>query len=391
MKNILRLHEQPQAQINNQLMTILSMSTEDIDEFVDLASIENPFIIGSYKNITNFSSHTGVAYEDGYKKNILNQINLMPMDNQDKIIAKHLAHNINNEGFLTLDIEVFLNKLKFECGLLTTSCHIRQVVAIFQQFIEPIGVGARNIIECFTLQLQEKISSDVQKLAIKVCQNHLHLIDNKQCLLTSIYKTSVFAMQSAVRLIKSLDKKPGLKLLRNNQVHSPSITIIKKGNIFNISANTASIYVKNDNLKDTNYQLANNIKRNIKIRNNIILKVGQYILQHQLEFMQKGPTHLKPLNIRDLCNYLNIHKSLINNFIEISSIKTPQGIFPIRYFFKKLSHYSISKVKNNVKMLLIKNRNISSEDITKFLQKEGLKVSFKLASKYKNEISQSIK
>ena len=81
--------------------------------------------------------------------------------------------------------------------------------------------------------------------------------------------------------------------------------------------------------------------KSIHQRQRTIYKVMQSIIKHQREFFERGINHLKPLNLRDVADDIEMHESTVSRVTTNKYAHTPQGIFELKYFFNS----SISRVE----------------------------------------------
>ena len=69
--------------------------------------------------------------------------------NEKKAIAELIIGNIDDDGYLTLNIEELLDTPNFP------EEDFNKILTIIQSF-EPFGICARNLKECLLIQLQHK-------------------------------------------------------------------------------------------------------------------------------------------------------------------------------------------------------------------------------------------
>ena len=73
--------------------------------------------------------------------------------------------------------------------------------------------------------------------------------------------------------------------------------------------------------------------KSIHQRQRTIYKVMQSIIQYQRDFFEHGVAHLKPLNLRDVADDIEMHESTVSRVTTNKYVHTPQGIFELKYFF----------------------------------------------------------
>ena len=68
-------------------------------------------------------------------------------------------------------------------------------------------------------------------------------------------------------------------------------------------------------------------------RSKTIYKVAESIVNFQREFLDQGISHLKPMVLKDVAEDIGMHESTISRVTTNKYMHTPQGIFPMKYFF----------------------------------------------------------
>ena len=68
-------------------------------------------------------------------------------------------------------------------------------------------------------------------------------------------------------------------------------------------------------------------------RNKTIYKVAESIVKFQRDFLDQGISHLKPMVLKDVAEDIGMHESTISRVTTNKYMHTPQGIFPMKFFF----------------------------------------------------------
>ena len=105
--------------------------------------------------------------------------------------------------------------------------------------------------------------------------------------------------------------------------------------------------------------------KSIHQRQRTIYKVMQSIIKHQREFFERGINFLKPLNLRDVADDIEMHESTVSRVTTNKYAHTPQGIFELKYFFNS----SISRVRRGRD----RQRERQGEDSPKLIVERGLR------------------
>src|SRR5690606_36038510 len=136
------------------------------------------------------------------------QISLSQITEKEKKIISVLVDSLNDDGYLTQDLEELLELLPEELGL--TSEDLSHALSILQQ-LDPPGVGARDLKECLLLQLKS-MSYDTphRELAIKVVTRHLNVLaSHDYVVIKRILKCDDHTLRAVQKLIVNLNPRPG--------------------------------------------------------------------------------------------------------------------------------------------------------------------------------------
>ncbi len=71
----------------------------------------------------------------------------------------------------------------------------------------------------------------------------------------------------------------------------------------------------------------------IQQRRNTLTRVAQAIVDHQTEFLSKGPEAIEPLKMQQIADKVGVHVTTVSRAVDDKWIQTPRGIFPLKRFF----------------------------------------------------------
>src|SRR5207237_7169421 len=83
------------------------------------------------------------------------------------------------------------------------------------------------------------------------------------------------------------------------------------------------------------YASAIQLMKNIEQRKQTILKVCQSIVRRQIEFLELGLDHLRPMMIKEIAEEIGVHPSTVSRAVSSKYAHTPQGVYELRYFFSE--------------------------------------------------------
>src|SRR5204862_4744593 len=71
----------------------------------------------------------------------------------------------------------------------------------------------------------------------------------------------------------------------------------------------------------------------IEQRRSTLTRVAQAIVDHQTEFLNKGPEFIEPLKMQQIADKVGVHVTTVSRAVDDKWIQTPRGIFPLKRFF----------------------------------------------------------
>jgi len=290
---------------------------------------------------------------------------------------------------------------------------LERALRLVQSF-EPIGVAARDLKECFLLQL--RAMGEGTDLAQRIVSDYLDDLKRKQPQkLAEKLGVSVAEVQSALDLIASLDPAPGRNFsVETPQYITPDVFIIKVDDRFvvlldeeglprlRISPYYRALLSKRASCpKEVREYVEERMRsalwliKSIHQRQRTLYKVTESIVKFQGEFLEKGITALRPLTLREVADDIGMHESTVSRVTTNKYVQTPQGLFELKYFFHRgvpaADGESVSslKVKDLVRRYLITEgrKPLSDQKIAEILRKEhGIAIARRTVAKYRAQL-----
>jgi RNA polymerase sigma-54 factor len=131
-------------------------------------------------------------------------------------------------------------------------------------------------------------------------------------------------------------------------------------------------------------------------RNKTIYKVAESIVKFQTDFLEHGISRLKPMVLRDVAEDIAMHESTISRVTTSKYMHTPQGIFPLKFFFT--TGFTSAGSGAEVSSLTVKDviqKMIREEDlaaplkdqqIVDALKNQGIDIARRTVAKYREEL-----
>jgi RNA polymerase sigma-54 factor len=281
--------------------------------------------------------------------------------------------------------------------------------------LDPVGCGARNVIEC--LQVQLEVNGHADRLAYKLVTEHLQ--DLQQHKLPNLAKAIGVDVETLIAerdgFIKTLDPYPGRRYSAEEPVLiSPEIYIEKLDDDYVIyfgddgspRLRISSTYQhmldsgkatkeERDFIKDK-MRSAVDLLRNIEHRRQTIYKVVESIVLRQREFLNHGVQYIKPMMLKDIAEDIGMHLSTVSRVVNRKYAHTPQGVIELRRFFTEgMMNEDGEEVSTRIIKLKIKklieeedtHNPITDDQVVKILIKDGIKLSRRTVAKYRDQMS----
>ncbi|HEY1065509.1 MAG TPA: RNA polymerase sigma-54 factor, partial [Pirellulales bacterium] len=134
----------------------------------------------------------------------------------------------------------------------------------------------------------------------------------------------------------------------------------------------------------------------IEQRRNTLLRVAQAIIDHQTEFLDKGPEHIEPLKMQQIADKVGVHVTTVSRAVDGKWIQTPRGVFPLKRFFgggttsANGEEVAWDAVRLKLQEIIDKENKshpYSDDDLVKELGKHGLTVARRTVTKYRKAMS----
>jgi RNA polymerase sigma-54 factor len=352
------------------------------------------------------------------RDHLLWQMQMTSFSESDRRIAEALIDAINEDGYLTSKLEE-VQQILARDDTAPLAIDVDEIEAVLHQIqnFDPVGVGARDLAECLTLQIKA-LPTDTDGLAEALelaTPERLALLgarDYNQ--LRRQMKVTPEGLHQAVQLIQRLNPRPGgtVQSTASNYI-APDIIVRKFRGVWRadlngevaprlrINALYERMIQRGDSSADNRYlqdqlQQARWFIKSLTSRNETLLKVARTIVDRQRAFFDHGPEAMKPLVLHDIAEAVQMHESTISRVTTNKYMLTPRGIYELKYFFS--SHVatadggacSATAIRSMIKKLIESeppNRPISDSKIAEILGGQGIHVARRTVAKYRESIS----
>jgi RNA polymerase sigma-54 factor len=264
-----------------------------------------------------------------------------------RAMADRIIYNLDSNGYLQGRLEDLLGP---DAG--PEELDLAQRALALVQKLDPPGVGARDLRECLLLQLAPGIP-DYEQIKTLIADHLEDLEHNRLPVISRKTGYSIEQIQVALAELRKLNPKPGADF---NNVAVPPVTpdvFVEpdENGEYRVrleDGQTPSLFVSPYYRKifqnaDTSEETREYIKRkinsaqwlidSIEQRRGTLLKVARAIVEHQKDFLDKGPEAIEPLKMQQIADKVGVHVTTVSRAVDEKWIQTPRGIFPLKRFF----------------------------------------------------------
>ena len=412
-----------------QSLSVLQMGTEELNQCIEEEVLSNPMLDYAKepeKKEVRRSQGEGIGYysrrktEDTDYQSYLNaiadeksedtelaeylrmQLYTKKISPRRQKIGEYLIECLEESGYLKMDMDELAK------GIGLSKEELEREIR-FMQTLEPCGVFARDLKECLLLQVQGEKQMQrqarllIEKYLDEIAQNKIPQISKQTGLTTAeITKT--------IRYIKEeLEPVPGrgYGCANRNEYIYPDITVKEDEKGYRIILNKEKVHTlelnreylpmlgqvhsseENKYLKEQ-YQKAKILLQNIGKREETLAAVAEAIVDWQREFFEKGKASLKPMNLLDIAQELDVHESTVSRAVRDKYLECRWGIFELKYFFSnKTSDGNNCNVLTCIQEIIRsenKQKPLSDAKIAEQLEKKGIRISRRTVTKYREQM-----
>jgi RNA polymerase sigma-54 factor len=337
------------------------------------------------------------------------QLQLSDLPFEDQVAANFILGNIDDRGYLRSTVE----ELSRQSGVRADV--VERTLAAVQE-LDPAGVAARDLHECLTLQVRAlEIHDPIVHRILDECLDMLIKRDFRG--VAKQLDVSIEEVALAANVIGRLEPRPGRGFGGEDPVYIiPDIYVYKIGDDFHIVLNDdglprlringlyRDVLAKKDQLvsKDTKDYVHDKVRsalwliKSIHQRQRTIYKVMESIIKNQREFFDRGINFLKPLNLRDVADDIEMHESTVSRVTTNKYVHTPQGIFELKYFFNSSINrvhgdaVASESVKERIRRLIVNEdprRPLSDQRIAEMLKVANIDIARRTVTKYRESMN----
>ncbi|MDB6115461.1 MAG: rpoN [Lacunisphaera sp.] len=344
--------------------------------------------------------------ETSLQQHLMQQAELADCPPKALEALRFLVGSLDDRGYLTSTLSdlALLANLPLET--------MQEASKLLKTF-DPAGIGAESLADCLLIQLTQK--GREKSVAARIIRDHLDLLMRRR--IPDLARKTGLApevIQEAIEEIGTLDPAPGRRFADDsNRVVVADVTVEKDNGEWKIILNHD--YIPRLRLSNTYKELIAKGKLSkqesdylreklrsgkfiinaIEQRQRTIERITREIIKHQTEFFEEGVAKLKPLTMTQIADIIGVHETTVSRALANKYIKTPHGVFEMKYFFTSgyQSDAGESVANTSVKEMIADivagedpGKPLSDQEIVGLLEAKGLKIARRTVAKYREEL-----
>lgn len=368
---------------------------------------------------------TPIAIETTFFESLQQQLDLIPLSDQDFVIGKQIIGSLDDDGYLRRPITSMIDDLAFSQNVIVEEEDVLEMLKLIQSF-DPPGIAARDLQECLALQLKRKDTSNpLVKKAVDIVEHHLDEFTRKHYdKLERAVGLNSEELKEVVAEILRLNPKPG----DSNQVTTKQMQIIPDFHISNndgvliltLNARNAPELRVSRSYMDMfeHYEKASQKDKKMKEavqfvkqkldsakwfidairqRQQTLLKTMNAIMHYQYEYFLSGDERkLRPMILKDIADKIDMDISTVSRVANSKYVQTEFGTFLLKSFFseaiqtesgEEVSNKEVKKILEDCIGKEDKRKPLADERLTEILKEHGYNIARRTVAKYREQMN----
>ncbi len=355
-----------------------------------------------------------VAYERSLYDILIKQLSLNEMDPRIRELGEYIIGNLSDDGMLHVQLDELRDSAENQGVIAAPTLEEMEEALSEVQKLEPVGVGARDLRECYMIQLEN--CTDFDALAYEIVMDHFNILGKKNLPeMQKIFDEPIERIKDALYVIYQLKATPVPTNEDNFDISvEPDIEIRKIDDTWQVIYNSFDIphlglnrhYMEllkksgemNDEIKDFLKKKLDSAKwwiDALELRQQNMVNTMNAIIENQIDFFEHGPDFIKPMKMEDVANDIGVHPATISRIAKDKFVQTPHGIFPLKYFFTRgLStddgeDMSTRVIKQKIGQYIEKENKakpLSDQNIADILTADGINIARRTVAKYREQL-----
>ncbi|MEY4571265.1 MAG: polymerase sigma-54 factor [Bacteroidota bacterium] len=364
--------------------------------------------------------------EQSFREKLMEQIQLLPLVNNQYLIAEIIVGNLDESGYLNREIEALVDDLAFSVGVTVSESDVEETLSMIHE-LDPAGVGARDLQECLLLQINRKQDGKSFRTTAKIIlENYFEEFTKKHYdKIAKKLNLSNDELKLAIDEILRLNPKPGgssRDSAQNFQQIIPDFLLYESDGKLELSLNSRNApdlkiskeyanmlrnYAEGAKTSKSDKEALTFVKQKldsakwfidaIKQRQTTLLLTMNTIMEYQREFFLTGDeTTLKPMILKDIADIVQMDISTVSRVANSKFVQTNYGIYSLKYFFseslstdsgEEVSTREVKKILTDAISSEDKRKPLPDEKLMELLRDKGYNIARRTVAKYREQLN----
>ncbi|ASV84861.1 RNA polymerase sigma-54 factor [Ochrobactrum quorumnocens] len=354
-----------------------------------------------------YSLEAVLRYQISLREHLQQQVTLAGLPANTLAAAQTIIDYLEPDGYFRQDIGEMADLTDLPI------CDLERALDEVQK-LEPVGVGARNLKECLSLQLLDKgpVSESMAALI-----DNLHILERGEVAqLCRRCQITTNELSELLHQLRQLEPKPGRAFELDPVCPAlPDILVTTHGSErIRVEMNPELLprllldqeYYEDLSLRTNRNEEkeflrnclrdARHLVRNLNQRTVTMLKIASAVVRHQEQFFRLGDEGFRPLSQRQIALALKVHESTVSRAIANKSLLCDRGLFALKSFFSDgvgsedgEEELASTVIRHRIKTLTAEETadNVLSDDaIVSMLKRDGVGVARRTVAKYRSQM-----
>ncbi|SDX72969.1 RNA polymerase, sigma 54 subunit, RpoN/SigL [Albimonas donghaensis] len=336
-------------------------------------------------------------------EHLAGQIGLIRAPRAVRNAAMALAADIDEAGYLRIEEDEAARRLG------VSEAELTEAIGLLHQ-CEPVGIGARSLSECLSLQLADRDRLDPAMAALL---DHLPLLARADFRgLARICGVDEEDVRDMAAEIRRLDPRPGREFTAPPALAAvPDVFVRRRPDgTWTVELNTDTLpRVLVDNAYAAELAAGGDaaakhfvsecrqsggwLVRSLEQRARTILKVAVEIVRRQEAFFEEGVSALRPMTLRMVADEIGMHESTVSRVAAGKHLACERGIFDLRWFFTQAlaatdggEAHSATAIRDRIRDLILAEdprKTLSDDRLMAILRNDGVDIARRTVAKYR--------
>lgn len=384
-----------------QVVSLLQMSSAELAEHLAAQAEDNPMLVlrqsrPAGMSATDVLEMTAVAQASSLYDHVFRELaGLIGQGGMMEKLITTLIAELEPSGWLGRDPKAIAESLGLSVMLVETA------LRVVQKRVDPAGLFARDLQECLRLQVEDRgaVTADMALVL-----DHLPVLETGgPAALVRATGLAQDRVQDCLALLRRLDPKPGSAFASDPTLtREPDVRITPSGEGWDIeflSSWQGDIEItglpRGGGSTEAAYALAKAraLKHALDMRGSALKQVVSVLVERQGAYFRLGDRALAPMTLSEIAEETGFHLSTVSRVLNGLLIEGPNGIVLARSLFAGTASarttHSRPQVQARIRALLAEEdpkRPLSDRRLTAMLQSEGIEVSRRVVSNYRQGI-----